>query len=245
MHIILTANHTDQKWCGNIIKRGQLMYGRTQLAAEIGITVQQLRTSLNKLSSTNEITNVTSSKGSIITITNYNDYQSSNQENNQLSTSYQPAINQLSTTTKECKNDKKESIKGVFCESPPPKSKTKAKRKQNESNVNEVRRVTGEYPDDFNIFWKSAYPRNGSSKKMAYRSWQKADAPSKEIITAAASYASYCVRTGASVAHATTWLNQERWTIDYDNLNDRPEKGWQNGQSKLKDTFAAIDNLPV
>jgi len=56
LHLLLTANHKDKKWQGKIIKRGQKITSIQHLADETNLTVQQIRTSLNKLKSTGEIT---------------------------------------------------------------------------------------------------------------------------------------------------------------------------------------------
>lgn len=101
------------------------------------------------------------------------------------------------------------------------------------------------FEDDFDVFWCSAYPRNGASRKDAFKSWCKAvqAASPDEIIAAAVAYSAYLKRNDVSIAHATTWLNQERWTIDYDNLNDRPTKGA--ARNDLRDTIDAIQSAQI
>ena len=87
LHLLLLANHEDKKWRGQMILRGQLITSRSHLAKEIGLSEQQIRTSLNKLKSTNEITIKTTSQNTLVTIVKYNDYQlienKNNQQNNQ------------------------------------------------------------------------------------------------------------------------------------------------------------------
>ena len=85
LHLLLTANHEDKKWRGHNILRGQKITSREHLAEETGLSVQQVRTSLNKLKSTNEITIKTTNKNTLITIEKYNDYQINERENNQQS----------------------------------------------------------------------------------------------------------------------------------------------------------------
>ena len=74
-----------------------------------GLSVQNVRTSLNKLKSTHEITSKTTNKYTYITINNFNDYQ---ETTNKLTNNQQTTNKQL-TTTEEGKKDKniKESIK--------------------------------------------------------------------------------------------------------------------------------------
>lgn len=115
LHLIIMANHEDKKWKGIIIKRGQIVTGRNIICLETGISIQSIRTCLNRLKSTNEITSRSTNRFSIITICNYECYQVNendiNQQINQLSnqqlTSNQPATNQLLTTNKNIKNIKK------------------------------------------------------------------------------------------------------------------------------------------
>lgn len=108
IHLLIHANHSDNKWQGNMIKRGQLITGRDKIKAATGITTQSIRTSLSRLKSTNEITIKVTNKFSLITILNYDLYQDiekTNQPANQQLTNKQPTTNQQLTTNK---NDKKE-----------------------------------------------------------------------------------------------------------------------------------------
>lgn len=111
MHFLLKANHEPKKWQGFLIQRGQFISGRKELSYELGISEQCIRTSLNRLKSTNEVTIKTTNKFSIFTVINYNLYQdteSTNQQANQQLTINQPTTNQQLTTTKELKNDNNE-----------------------------------------------------------------------------------------------------------------------------------------
>jgi len=81
-HLLLTANHKDKKWRGQTIKRGQRLTSLEHLAKEVGLTVQQTRTSLNKLKSTSEITIKSTNKFTVVTIEKYSDYQINEKENN-------------------------------------------------------------------------------------------------------------------------------------------------------------------
>ena len=108
MHLLLTANWKTKKWHGVTIKRGQLITSQTHLAKQTHLSRQQVRTSLDKLKSTNDITIETTATYTIITIKNYNKYQDNNQVDNQVVTKSQPSSNQVVTTTKERKKDKKE-----------------------------------------------------------------------------------------------------------------------------------------
>lgn len=75
MHLILKANHKEKKFKGLVLNAGSVVTSRDILAIEIGLSVQQVRTALNKLKLTNEITIETSSQGTVIQIVNYSKYQ--------------------------------------------------------------------------------------------------------------------------------------------------------------------------
>ena len=110
LHCLLKANYQDRQWKGITIERGQFVTGREILAKETGLTIQQVRTALDKLKSTGEITIKVTNKYSIVTICNYETYQGceieSNQQNNHEITNKQPANNQQITSNQE-KEEKK------------------------------------------------------------------------------------------------------------------------------------------
>ena len=113
LHLLLKSNHKDKKFQGITIKRGQVVTGLSNLSIETSLSVQRVRTSLSKLKSTNEITIETSSKGTVITIVNYDFYQitdddqhSQQQTSNKPSTNDQQTNNKRSTTNKNVKKYK-------------------------------------------------------------------------------------------------------------------------------------------
>lgn len=82
LHLLLTANHKDKKWQGITILRGQKLTSLEHLSKEVGLSLQQTRTALNKLKLTNEITIKSTNKNTLITIEKYSDYQDKDEENN-------------------------------------------------------------------------------------------------------------------------------------------------------------------
>lgn len=118
IHLLVTANFEKKSWQGITVLRGQVVTGRKELSVKTGISEQSLRTCLKRLENTGEILIKSTSNYSIITVCNYESYQSEEKEINQPSTSGltndQPTINQQSTsgstTTKE---DKKERSKEI------------------------------------------------------------------------------------------------------------------------------------
>lgn len=106
LHLLLCANHTKNTWRGIPLERGQLITGRSSLSKSTGITEQSLRTCLDKLKSTNEITIKPTSNYSIITICKYDTYQTFEKKSTKKSANDQPTINQRSTTNKNDNNNK-------------------------------------------------------------------------------------------------------------------------------------------
>lgn len=104
LHLLLIANWEDKRWQGIEIRRGQVVTSRRHLAKDTGLSEQQVRTSLNKLILTNEITKTTTNKFTLITINNYKKYQDYNPQHNQQITNEQPTNNQQITTTKQINN---------------------------------------------------------------------------------------------------------------------------------------------
>ena len=103
LHLLLKANHKDKSYRGTLIKTGMLLTGRDLLAKETGLSIQQIRTAINKLKSTNEITIKTNKQGSIIQIVKYAEYQIVTN----VVTNKQPDSNQQVTTNKNVKKEKK------------------------------------------------------------------------------------------------------------------------------------------
>lgn len=111
LHLLLMASHEGGNWQGQTIQRGQLITGRKRLAKDLKLTEQQIRTSINKLKSTNEITTKSTTKNSVITITNYELYNPEGQKRTNKptkdTTEDQPKTNQSVTTLKNEKKEKK------------------------------------------------------------------------------------------------------------------------------------------
>ena len=107
LYCLLKANHKPNKWHGINIESGQFISSRDKISADLPLSVQQVRTCLNKLKSTGEITIKTTQKYSMISITNWESYQEDNQQPNQQVTNKQPASNQQVTTNKNDNNEEK------------------------------------------------------------------------------------------------------------------------------------------
>ena len=88
VHLLLTANYEPRPFEGRTIERGQRAASIAGLSNETDISVQSIRTAMNHLKSTGEITTEPMPKYTIITIKNYDSYQrvTSDQTNDQQTT---------------------------------------------------------------------------------------------------------------------------------------------------------------
>lgn len=99
IYLILNANHKDKKWKGVTIKKGQLISGINSLNKNTSISIQSIRTCLERLKSTCEITIKSTNKYSIITIVNWELYQYEEDEVTSKSTG--KLTNKQQTTNKQ------------------------------------------------------------------------------------------------------------------------------------------------
>lgn len=107
LHLLLTANYKRTRYGGITLKPGQTIIGRRALAKKLGMSEQNVRTALNHLKSTNEITIKATNRFSVVTIVNWESYQFEDGElTNELTT--EPTTNQPATNhtirNKEYKN---------------------------------------------------------------------------------------------------------------------------------------------
>lgn len=107
-HLILTANWKPKRWQGEIVNRGQKVISIQNLAQETGLTEQSVRTAIKKLKSTGELTSKSTNKYTVVTLTNYELYQSEEKQVTSKSTSEltneEQTTNKQLTTTKQLNN---------------------------------------------------------------------------------------------------------------------------------------------
>lgn len=75
LHLLLTASFRESQWMGRTIKKGQVITSYAHLAEELGFSVKQIRTALNKLKSTGEVASESTNRYTIITVVNWEKYQ--------------------------------------------------------------------------------------------------------------------------------------------------------------------------
>lgn len=113
IHLLLVANIKDDYHKGVLIHRGERALSYRTLSEALGLSIQQVRTSISKLKRTGEITITRHRDFIVVSVTNYNKYQEKinkstfNQQsiNIQITPKQQSNNNQL-TTNKEYKERK-------------------------------------------------------------------------------------------------------------------------------------------
>jgi len=109
LHLLIVANHKDNKWRGIDIKRGQRLTSISALASETNLSIKNIRTSIKRLKSTNEVASLSTAQHTVFTMINYDLYQD---EANEVANKGQAKGKQGATNKndKNEKNDKKEDI---------------------------------------------------------------------------------------------------------------------------------------
>lgn len=123
VHMLLKANWKEGKFRDITVPRGSFVSSYTHLAEECGLTINELRTALNHLKSTGEITVKTNNKYSLFTVNNYREYQDINSQDYIQSTGGSLSINSPLTTIKQRNKETKEqnlrnTINGISCPEP-------------------------------------------------------------------------------------------------------------------------------
>lgn len=75
IHLLLKVNYENKKWQGIDIPRGSYITSYQHLADELGLSVRNIRTALNNLKMTHELTIKTTNKYTRITIENWEKFQ--------------------------------------------------------------------------------------------------------------------------------------------------------------------------
>lgn len=81
LYLVHHASFKDTRWKGREIKRGQAIIGLRSVSAKTGISMQSLRTCIERLKSTHEITIESTNQYSIVTVCNYSKYNKETDSN--------------------------------------------------------------------------------------------------------------------------------------------------------------------
>lgn len=147
-YMLLKANWQDGNFKGVVVPRGAFVSSIARLSVETNLTVDEVRTALKHLKSTNEITSKSHSKFTVFTVNNYSLYQDSPEQlpkqvpnNYQADTEQSPSkshsIPNLFPTIEE-KKEGEEEKKG--------KRKEEKKEEKKEDNIGLLDRLLPDYP---------------------------------------------------------------------------------------------------
>lgn len=82
-YCFMTANTAPRRWKGVWVGRGSFVTSYARLSSETALTVREVRTALEHLKSTNELTSRTTNRYTVITVCNYDRYQEAPEEGRQ------------------------------------------------------------------------------------------------------------------------------------------------------------------
>ena len=80
IHCLLKANWKPTRWHGVDLAPGQFVTSISKLSEETGLTVSQVRSNLNALHLTGELTSKTTNKYRVITVNNWCSYQANDKQ---------------------------------------------------------------------------------------------------------------------------------------------------------------------
>lgn len=108
IHLLIKANWKDKKWRWIEIERWTFITSFETLKKETWLSLQNIRTSLNKLILTKELTKESHSSYTLIKLLNYNEYQETNTQTNKRLTNEQQTTNKRLTTTNKVNKENKD-----------------------------------------------------------------------------------------------------------------------------------------
>lgn len=167
LHLLLKANYKDNQWQGITIKRGDVVIGLMSLSEELNLSVQQIRTSLKKLKSSQEITSKSTNRFTVVTIANYDKYQDVEVEITNEITNEQQTDNKPITTTIECI----ERIEGVETLQVGNKDLKTILEIYNQTFNKSISSVKG-FEKNY-LYWKDTYPLETITKAIENASLDK------------------------------------------------------------------------
>ena len=126
LHLLLIASWKENRWHGIELHPGELIRTNENLADELGKTIQQIRTAISNLKTTEEITVRFVGRIRIITIKNWGLYQNDNSKPNSKSNTFSTAnptalqqhSNSIPTAYKESKEYK--NVRSMYTPHTPP-----------------------------------------------------------------------------------------------------------------------------
>lgn len=210
IHLLLTANHRDGYSFGVEIKRGQVLTSEDGIMRSIRIKRGALRVCLKKLEETGEIVRSVTNKYSIITICNYDSYQS-NADVNSQQIAIEPSTSEQQTEIEQTADEHQ--------------SATNKNNKNIKNETNEKRKEDGnaslqKAKEEFEAFRK-VYPGRKRGLDTEFANFRKKHKDWREVLPlllpAAQAYAEQARGTSQKyIKHLQTWINNRAWETDYE-----------------------------
>lgn len=120
MTILLSVNHEPKKWRGIVINEGEMLTSYAALSQKCNMSVRSVRTAINHLKSTGELTCTSTQRYTLIKVLKWGDFQGLGDAGDTLidtlsdkrPTNDRQATDKRPTTNKNEKNDKK--VRNIF-----------------------------------------------------------------------------------------------------------------------------------
>lgn len=245
IHLILTANIKDLRYMNQTVERGSVITTIEKIKNETGLSVKAVRTALEHLKSTGEISIKTTNKFSVITIEKYSFFQDRQNETadegqskgKQKANEGQTKGKQRASIEEQYNKNNKDNKdnKGISCAEATAQecgesltvetasgesiddnfSKTRKPRKRKTTGV-----LTNEQQNMFELFWQ-AYP-NKKSPGQAEITFSKLN-PDKTLfesimsgVERAKKYDFRFRESGRYAPYPSTWLNARGWLDQFE-----------------------------
>ena len=106
MYCLMRANFKDTEWKGIKLKRGSFVTSLKHLSEETGLTPRQVRTALEHLISTKEVTKCASAKNTVIIVNNYDKYQNGDKESGTKPTKHRQSSDKVATKCRQSSDNR-------------------------------------------------------------------------------------------------------------------------------------------
>ena len=205
LYILLSVNYTDGSFKGEPVKRGQMVTSLPSLSTGTGLSIRQVRTALEHLKTTGEVTDEISPRGRVITVLKYDDYQIATDN---LTGKRQANDTQLDRQTTDNLTGERQQYNN--------NNKNIRKEEEKKEKKNKVTASGGD--ERFDLFW-ATYPRR-EAKQDARKAFDKLapdDALMAKILDAIRKQSQsqqWQENGGRFIPYPATWLNSRRWEDD-------------------------------
>jgi len=213
LHLLLNANWEDGNFKGHVIPRGSLVVGRKKLAKELGLSEQSIRTALEHLKLTNEITIKTTNKFSVVTIVNWEKYQYKEEEltNNQPTTNHQ--INHQINQQSNQQSNQRELLQTVGLEDITNQQSNQQNSQQKDQQLTTIEQYNN----------KTIYEKSNTNVLQ-----EKKEKPRRNIIP-------------PKLEWVKEYCQERKNNVDAEKFFDFYEsKGWKVGKERMKDWEASV-----